>query len=126
VNTLLLVVRIKAMCRRAGVGRLDAGPKGATVVFHGDRFASPAGLVEYIQAQNGQARIKDNKLIVLRDWPTEADRIKGGFAIVKELAEKVAEVTPAKAKPKAAASGEKPKAAPVGDAAPGGAKVRGR
>lgn len=107
------------MCRRAGVGRLDAGPKGATVVFHGDRFASPAGLVEYIQAQNGQARIKDNKLIVLRDWPTEADRIKGGFAIVKELAEKVAEVTPAKAKPKAA--GEGPSG---GKAAKAGAKGR--
>ncbi len=121
VNTLLLVVRIKAMCRRAGVGRLDAGPKGATVVFHGDRFASPAGLVEYIQAQNGQARIKDNKLIVLRDWPTEADRIKGGFAIVKELAEKVAEVTPAKAKPKAAASGEGPTG---GKGAKAGAKGR--
>jgi transcription-repair coupling factor (superfamily II helicase) len=77
VNTLLLVVRIKAMCRRAGVGRLDAGPKGATVMFHNDRFASPGGLVDYIQAQQGQARIKDNKLVVLRDWPSEADRIKG-------------------------------------------------
>jgi transcription-repair coupling factor (superfamily II helicase) len=105
VNTLLLVVRIKAMCRRAGVGRLDAGPKGATVVFHGDRFASPAGLVEYIQAQQGQARIKDNKLIVLRDWPSEADRIKGAFAIVKDLAEKVAEAQPAKSRKGAAEAG---------------------
>ncbi|TNC67577.1 transcription-repair coupling factor [Rubellimicrobium roseum] len=100
VNTLLLVVRIKAMARRAGVARLDAGPKGATVQFHNDRFASPGGLVEYIQAQGDQARIKDNKLIVLRDWKSEADRIKGAFAIVKDLAEKVAEAQPAKVKPK--------------------------
>ena len=41
-------------------------------------------------AQAGQARIKDNKLVVLRDWPSEADRIKGAFAIVRDLAEKVA------------------------------------
>ena len=41
---------------------------------------------------------KDNKLIVLRDWPSEADRIKGSFAIVKDLAEKVAEAQPKKAK----------------------------
>ncbi|TNC51152.1 transcription-repair coupling factor [Rubellimicrobium rubrum] len=98
VNTLLLVVRIKAMCRRAGVARLDVGPKGATLVFHNDRFASPAGLVEFIQGQNGQARIKDNKLVVLREWPTEAERIKGSFGIVKELAEKLAEAQPPKPK----------------------------
>ena len=96
VNTLLLVVRIKAMARRAGVAKLDAGPRGATLQFHNDRFASPGGLVEYIQAQAGQARIKDNKLVVLRDWPSEADRIKGAFAIVRDLAEKAAEVAPAR------------------------------
>ncbi len=27
VNTLMLVVRIKAMCKRAGISRLDAGPR---------------------------------------------------------------------------------------------------
>jgi transcription-repair coupling factor (superfamily II helicase) len=94
VNTLLLVVRIKAACRRAGVAKLDVGPKGATLQFHNDRFASPGGLVEYIQAQEGRARIKDNKLVVLSDWPTEAERIKGSFAIVRDLAEKVAEARP--------------------------------
>jgi transcription-repair coupling factor (superfamily II helicase) len=98
VNTLLLVVRIKAACRRAGVAKLDVGPKGATLQFHNDRFASPGGLVEYIQAQEGRARIKDNKLVVLSDWPTEAERIKGSFAIVRDLAEKVAEVRPKAAK----------------------------
>jgi transcription-repair coupling factor (superfamily II helicase) len=110
VNTLLLVVRIKAMARKAGVGRLDAGPKGATVQFHNDRFASPGGLVEYIQAQDGQARIKDNKLVVLRDWPSESDRIKGAFAIVKDLAEKLAEAAPKKVKEPVAAEGEPPSA----------------
>ena len=36
VNTLLLVVRIKAMCKRAHIARLDAGPKGGDgAVPHG-------------------------------------------------------------------------------------------
>ena len=43
VNTLLLVVRIKAMCKRAGIAKLDGGPKGATIQFHNDKFASPEG-----------------------------------------------------------------------------------
>ena len=43
VNTLLLVVRIKEECRKAGIARLDAGPKGATIQFHNDKFANPGG-----------------------------------------------------------------------------------
>ncbi|MCE8554749.1 transcription-repair coupling factor [Ruegeria pomeroyi] len=90
VNTLLLVVRIKAMCKRAGIAKLDGGPKGATIQFHNDKFASPAGLVEFIQAQKGLAKIKDNKIVVRRDWRSDADKIKGAFAVARDLAEKVA------------------------------------
>ncbi|MDA0962910.1 MAG: transcription-repair coupling factor, partial [Proteobacteria bacterium] len=88
VNTLLLVVRIKAMCRKAGIAKLDGGPKGATIQFHNDKFASPAGIVAFIQDQKGLAKIKDNKIVVRRDWATEADKIKGAFAIARDLAEK--------------------------------------
>ncbi|WP_423210551.1 transcription-repair coupling factor [Paracoccus yeei] len=91
VNTLLLVIRIKAMAKRANISKLDAGPKGATVQFHGDKFPNPAGLVAFIHDQGGQARVSDNKIVVLRDWPSEADRIKGAFAIAKDLAAKVKE-----------------------------------
>ncbi|MBO9435208.1 transcription-repair coupling factor [Ruegeria sp. R13_0] len=89
VNTLMLVVRIKAMCKRAGIAKLDGGPKGATVQFHNDKFASPQGLVEFIQNQRGMAKVKDNKIVVRRDWKKDSDKIKGAFAIARDLAEKV-------------------------------------
>ncbi|WP_420002776.1 transcription-repair coupling factor [Arenibacterium sp. LLYu02] len=92
VNTLMLVVRIKAMCKKAGIAKLDGGPKGATIQFHNDKFVSPEGLVEFIQAQKGLAKVKDNKIVVGRDWKTDADKIKGAFAIAKDLAEKVVAV----------------------------------
>ncbi|UFS67793.1 transcription-repair coupling factor [Paracoccus denitrificans] len=91
VNTLLLVIRIKAMAKRANIAKLDAGPKGATIQFHGDKFPNPAGLVEFIHEQRGQAKVTDNRIVILRDWPTDADRIKGSFAIAKELAAKIRE-----------------------------------
>jgi transcription-repair coupling factor (superfamily II helicase) len=91
VNTLLLVVRIKAMCKRAGIAKLDGGPKGATIQFHNDKFASPQGLVEFIQDQKGLAKIKDNKIVVRRDWAKESDKIKGAYAIARDLAVKVKE-----------------------------------
>ncbi|WP_158968001.1 transcription-repair coupling factor [Chachezhania sediminis] len=99
VNSLMLIVRIKAMCKRAGIAKLDGGPKGATIQFHNDKFASPEGLVSFIQDQRGLAKVKDNKIIVRRDWSRDSDKIKGAFAIAKDLAEKVV------AKEKAAKAG---------------------
>tara|TARA_R110000787_G_scaffold14476_7_gene44679 strand:- start:849 stop:4313 length:3465 start_codon:yes stop_codon:yes gene_type:complete len=86
VNTLMLVIRIKAMCKRAGIAKLDGGPKGVTIQFHNDKFASPEGLVTFIQDQRGLAKVKDNRIVVRRDWATETDKIKGAFAIARDLA----------------------------------------
>ncbi|PCJ74162.1 MAG: transcription-repair coupling factor [Rhodobacteraceae bacterium] len=86
VNTLLNIVRIKSACRRAGIARLDGGPKGATIQFHMDKYANPAGLVEFIHAQKGLAKVRDNKIVVRRDWPSDAAKIKGAFAIARDLA----------------------------------------
>ncbi|MFY0624217.1 MAG: transcription-repair coupling factor [Pelagimonas sp.] len=87
VNTLMLVVRIKAMCKKAGIAKLDGGPKGATIQFHNDKFARPEGLVEFMKAQGDLAKIKDNKIIVRRDWKSDKDKITGAFAIARDLAE---------------------------------------
>jgi transcription-repair coupling factor (superfamily II helicase) len=86
VETLLLVVRIKALCKRAGIARLDGGPKGATVQFHADKYANPAGLVQFLNDQNGAAKVKDNKIVVRRDWATDKSRLAGAFSIARDLA----------------------------------------
>jgi len=86
VNTLLLVVRIKAMCKRAMIAKMDAGPKGVTIQFHNDKFPNPSGLVAFVHEQKGLAKVKDNKIVVRRDWAKEADKIKGAFAVARDLA----------------------------------------
>ena len=88
VNTLMLIVRIKAMCKKAGIAKLDGGPKGATIQFHNDKYASPTGLVDFIQNERGSAKVKDNKIVVLREWLKDSDKIKGAYAIARDLAEK--------------------------------------
>src|SRR5690606_34483942 len=50
VEHLMQIVAIKGLCRRAGVAKIDAGPKGAVLSFRRDRFANPAGLVEFISS----------------------------------------------------------------------------
>ncbi len=86
VNMLLWIVRIKYMCRRAGIARMDAGPKGAMIQFHNDHFANPAGLAEFVTSQNGQAKLRDTKVVVRRDWKKTSDRIRGAFATAQDLA----------------------------------------
>ena len=86
VSTLMNIVRIKSMCKRAGIAKLDGGPKGATVQFHNDKFADPAGLVTFLQAQKGLAKVRDNKIVIRRDWAKDSDKIKGAYAIASDLA----------------------------------------
>ena len=86
VNTLLLVVRIKAMCKRAQIFKFDSGPKGATIQFYNNKFKSPSGLVTFIDNENGYAKIRDNKLVVIRSWAKDRDRIRGSFNLAKDLA----------------------------------------
>ena len=47
-------------------------------------------LVRFVQAQGGEAKVKDNKIVLRRDWTKEADRIRGAFAIAKDLADEAA------------------------------------
>ncbi|MDB4078867.1 transcription-repair coupling factor [Amylibacter sp.] len=86
VDMLLRVVRIKGMCRVAGIAKLDSGPKGAVIQFYQDKFISPSGLAQYLLDSRGTAKIKDNKLIVLRDWTNDDKKVKGAYIIARELA----------------------------------------
>ncbi|MEM1164275.1 MAG: TRCF domain-containing protein, partial [Pseudomonadota bacterium] len=86
VETLLKVVQVKTRCRQAGIERMDTGPRGATIKFRNDKFADPAGLVGYLQKQNGLAKVKDNKLIIRRDWREDKDRVRGAYAVARDLA----------------------------------------
>ena len=87
VNMLMNIVRVKSMCKRAGIAKLDGGPKGAVIQFHNDKYANPAGLVTFLQNQRGLAKVKDNKIIVRRDWSKASDKVKGAYAIARDLAE---------------------------------------
>lgn len=41
VNQLMALVGIKALCRRAHVEKVDAGPKGIIIGFRDNSFANP-------------------------------------------------------------------------------------
>ncbi|MCI4663638.1 MAG: transcription-repair coupling factor [Neomegalonema sp.] len=95
VESLLRVVQIKGMCRRAGILKLDGGPKGATIQFRDDQFANPAGLAGFLASPKSLAKLKpDHRLSIRRNWDDPTARVKGAYALAKELA-KLAEASPA-------------------------------
>ncbi|WP_245454148.1 transcription-repair coupling factor [Aquabacter cavernae] len=87
VDHLLRLAQIKALARKANVGKVDAGPKGVVLTFRENQFADPSGLVAMIHAEGPQAKVRpDFKVVFLHDWPTAAARLKGTHAVLKKLA----------------------------------------
>ena len=80
-QNLLTVIQVKLNCRKACVAKLDAGPRGALVTFHGDSFPDLPGLLGYVQ------RLKDSaKLLIARNWPDAGSRLHGALQLSKGLA----------------------------------------
>jgi transcription-repair coupling factor (superfamily II helicase) len=98
VENLLDIIAIKQLCRAAGIEKVEAGPKGAVLSFHQNRFANPLGLVEFLQAQAGTAKLRtDQKLVVMRSWENDKERLTGVRRLLEQLA-KIAADTPPQAK----------------------------
>src|SRR5204862_1944062 len=83
----LEIIAIKRNCRDAGIERVEAGPKGAVVTLRGNRFANPAGLVDLSQRHAGTLKLRpDQKLVYLRNWDDEKERLKGVAGLMQAMA----------------------------------------
>jgi transcription-repair coupling factor (superfamily II helicase) len=86
VKHLLQIVAIKALCRRANVEKIEAGPKGAVLAFRENTFADPEGLVRYIRDRGPSARVRpDMKVVFFEDWERPEARLKGTATILRSL-----------------------------------------
>ena len=91
VENLLAIVAVKQLSKRAGVDKVDAGPKGAVLSFRNNEFANPGGLVAFISDQVGTAKLRpDHKLVLMRAWETPKDRLAGVRLLMSDIA-KIAE-----------------------------------
>ncbi|KAA0970442.1 transcription-repair coupling factor [Aureimonas fodinaquatilis] len=86
VQHLLKVVFIKALCRKANIEKLDAGPKGLVVQFRDKTFANPVALVRYIAEQGAAAKIRpDHSIVLMRDWQQPEQRLNGAAVVATQL-----------------------------------------
>ncbi|MEL6919913.1 MAG: transcription-repair coupling factor [Pseudomonadota bacterium] len=88
VEHLLKIVYLKALCRKANVEKLDAGPKGAVVTFRNQNFPNSAGLVGFIGEQGSLAKIRpDQSIVFMRDWASADKRLTGAAVLMTKLSQ---------------------------------------
>ena len=86
VGQLMKLAAIKALCRRAHIEKVEAGPRGVIVSFRDNSFANPQGLVRYIAEQGSRAKVRpDMRLVFVRDFTDAAERLEGTRQILRTL-----------------------------------------
>ncbi len=87
VEHLLDVMEIKGLCRQANIAKIDAGTKGAVVMFRKNDFANPEGLAKFLVSKRALARMQpDHKLVFKGEWDLAVVRFKGVKTLAAELA----------------------------------------
>ncbi|MDD4556261.1 MAG: transcription-repair coupling factor [Alphaproteobacteria bacterium] len=89
VENLLTTVEIKQLCKKANVEKIDAGAKGALLMFRNNLFARPEKLIEFISKQFGMIKIRpDQKLFIeknLENYKIRVETIKNYVSKLVEL-----------------------------------------
>jgi transcription-repair coupling factor (superfamily II helicase) len=87
------LVQIKALCRRANVEKIEAGPKGVVLSFRENIFANPDGLIAFIHKQGSGVRMRSDpkdarnqQLVFFDEWERPQERLKGTAEILRKLA----------------------------------------
>jgi transcription-repair coupling factor (superfamily II helicase) len=87
VENLLQIVEIKQLCKRAGIDRIDAGPKGVVIGFYKDSPPEPQKLLQWVMSNPGVKIRPDQKLVAIRQWEKASQRVKGVRSLLKEIVE---------------------------------------
>lgn len=89
-RNLLTLIEVKMNSRRAGIAKIDIGPRGALVSFHNDQCPNLPGLLAYVQKIGPIARLRpDSKLVIQRAWPDPAARLNGALRLSQGLAKAI-------------------------------------
>jgi transcription-repair coupling factor (superfamily II helicase) len=86
VSNLLDIMKIKQQCIKAGIDKIDVGPKGIILSFHNNKFKNPDALINFIAKNPLKTKIRgDQKLVFLHEWPDAEARLKGTRAALDNV-----------------------------------------
>ncbi len=86
VENLLQIVEIKQLCFKAGIDRIEAGPKGAVIGFYKDSPPNPDAVFRWMNEKGGAVKLRpDQKIVAIRQWDKANQRVRGVRSLLKEL-----------------------------------------
>jgi transcription-repair coupling factor (superfamily II helicase) len=89
-QNLLTLIEVKLNCRKAGIAKIDIGPRGALVTFHNDQCPNIAGLLAYVEKLGPIAKLRpDSKLVINRVWGDPKARLNGALKLSQGLAKSI-------------------------------------
>ncbi len=89
-QNLLTLIEVKMNCRRAGIAKIDVGPRGALVSFRNDSCPNLPGLLGYVQKVGPVAKLRpDSKLVIQRAWGDPKARLNGALKLSQGLAKSI-------------------------------------
>jgi len=85
---LLDITGVKILCKRLGVAKVSAGPKGALLAFRQDAPIDGDSLVAYVQKRPNVLKLRpDAKLVASGAWPDAQQRLVSVRNLLKDLSE---------------------------------------
>ena len=76
VSHLVATLGLKILCKKAGIERIDCGPKGAILSFFQNSFAKPEALLAHVMKHPLRLKIRpDQKLVFTREWKNNEEKI---------------------------------------------------
>jgi transcription-repair coupling factor (superfamily II helicase) len=83
---LLEITAVKILCKRLGVAKVSAGPKGALLAFRADAPLDTGKLVAYVQKQPNRLKLRpDMKLVLSGTWPDAPGRMAGVKTLLRDM-----------------------------------------
>jgi transcription-repair coupling factor (superfamily II helicase) len=87
---LLTLIEVKMNSRKAGIAKIDIGPRGALVSFRNDTCPNLPGLLGYVQKLGPIAKLRpDSKLVIQRVWGDPKARLNGALKLSQGLAKSI-------------------------------------
>ena len=88
VDHLLKVMKIKRLCRRAHVSKVDAGPKGVVMHMRHEDIKDPSVIMNAITQNSGWRLRPDQTILVMGNFSEPKFRLRGTEKAVAALAPK--------------------------------------
>jgi transcription-repair coupling factor (superfamily II helicase) len=79
---------VKILCKRLGVAKVSAGPKGALLAFRQDAPLDGAKLIAYVQKRPNVLKLRpDMKLVAGGAWPDAPHRLAAVKNLLKDMSD---------------------------------------